>query len=247
MIPAISINAALEKIAEAVPQGFTSPEKTQIQIKYKSFNITYGASGKVIDSIEEPLKDEAGEAGSIWVGIVEQQNNNTSSLLQEEKELLKGLAVVSSAVIARIEMENSLAEAFSELKQKNSALREILFQVESEKRRHYDVLCHFVENRIFPLLDEKVTDSRQMHIMKEMEEELLFSQPNKDLIDQLSLLSPREYQICSYIKAGMTNKEIGELLKLSSSTVEKHRHSIRKKLNLTNRNINLSIYLRNLK
>lgn len=64
--------------------------------------------------------------------------------------------------------------------------------------------------------------------------------------DPFITLSPREVQVCEYIRRGMSNKEIGELLSLSPMTVEKHRHSIRKKLGLTNTDVNLSSYLRNL-
>jgi len=59
-------------------------------------------------------------------------------------------------------------------------------------------------------------------------------------------LSPRETEICNLLKAGSTNKEIAEALGISASTVQKHREIIRRKLQLTNRRINLITYLKNL-
>lgn len=47
-------------------------------------------------------------------------------------------------------------------------------------------------------------------------------------------LSEREIGIISYIKKGMSSKEIGDTLSISVKTVEVHRYNILKKLNLKN-------------
>jgi len=51
--------------------------------------------------------------------------------------------------------------------------------------------------------------------------------------------TPREVEIASLIKDGKTTKEIGRLLNISTSTVNIYRNSIRCKLNLNNKKINL--------
>ena len=43
-------------------------------------------------------------------------------------------------------------------------------------------------------------------------------------------LSPRERQVAAQVREGRTSKEIGALLGISTATVERHRHNIRKKL-----------------
>jgi len=48
------------------------------------------------------------------------------------------------------------------------------------------------------------------------------------------------------IEGGLTNKEISKLLHISRQTVEKHRKNIRKKLNITKKDINLASYLQHL-
>ena len=82
---------------------------------------------------------------------------------------------------------------------------------------------------------------------------IVFKNSLKDLgalsggITQLfSKLSPREIEICSLIKIGETSKEIAKALKISAATVQKHREAIRRKLGLTNRDVNLPSYLKNL-
>jgi DNA-binding NarL/FixJ family response regulator len=51
---------------------------------------------------------------------------------------------------------------------------------------------------------------------------------------KLASLSPREMEIISYIKEGLTSKEIAIQLKISLKTVEVHRYNILRKLNLKN-------------
>jgi two-component system invasion response regulator UvrY len=51
---------------------------------------------------------------------------------------------------------------------------------------------------------------------------------------KLALISSREMEIISYIKEGLTSKEIAGQLKISLKTVEVHRYNILRKLNLKN-------------
>jgi DNA-binding NarL/FixJ family response regulator len=48
-----------------------------------------------------------------------------------------------------------------------------------------------------------------------------------------TLLSPRECQVVRLIAEGLTNKEIGAFLHLSVKTIETHRGSAMRKLNVT--------------
>lgn len=56
-------------------------------------------------------------------------------------------------------------------------------------------------------------------------------------------LSGREREVADLIRQGKTTKEIAVLLGVSLKAVDYHRMNIRKKLNLTNRKINLQTYL----
>ena len=65
--------------------------------------------------------------------------------------------------------------------------------------------------------------------------------------DHYASLSPREIEICNFIKAGLSNKEIASALSLSLLTVEKHRQHIRKKLGITSERVNLHTYLQQIR
>ena len=58
-------------------------------------------------------------------------------------------------------------------------------------------------------------------------------------------LTKRELEICHLIKNGLSSKEIADMLYISERTAENHRTSIRKKLDLNNKKVNLHIFLQN--
>lgn len=74
----------------------------------------------------------------------------------------------------------------------------------------------------------------KIYVCKEIQENL--SKQVFEDADQpdISKLSEREVEVLKYIKEGLSSKQIGEKLFLSSRTVEVHRSNILKKLNLKN-------------
>jgi len=67
--------------------------------------------------------------------------------------------------------------------------------------------------------------------------------PLPDVTEKYYIFSPGELQVANLIRNGKTTKDIARLLRLSSRTVESYRNSIRKKLGLKNRRVNLRTYL----
>ena len=59
---------------------------------------------------------------------------------------------------------------------------------------------------------------------------------------ELSMLSPRELQICVELRKGHTSKEIAGRMGITVHSVETHRSNIRRKLRLKSRN--LVVYLK---
>ena len=60
---------------------------------------------------------------------------------------------------------------------------------------------------------------------------------------QYHSLTPSEIKICNMIRNGLRTKEIAELRKVSIATVNRHREHIRRKLGITNNDVNLATYL----
>lgn len=73
--------------------------------------------------------------------------------------------------------------------------------------------------------------------LPEQMSEALGERSIEDKIDEKSIiemLSPREYQVMSYLAQGMTGREIADVLAISPKTVDTHRGHLLKKLRLRN-------------
>ncbi len=104
------------------------------------------------------------------------------------------------------------------------------------------------ENKNF--IDDIISDLRSgvtNHIWKEFE--LGFKQIHSGFYGNLNThfpeLSANEKKLCAFLKLNMTSKEISSISKQSTKSVEAARTRLRKKLNLTDRDINLVEFLNN--
>lgn len=131
--------------------------------------------------------------------------------------------------------------------QKSQALQEIIHNIEREKKQINENIQSNLENFIFPIIDKLKlkTENANIKFLELLEENL------KDITDPFlkntpktfQVLTPRELEICNFIRNGLSSKEIAISLNLSPQTIEKHRNNIRKKLDLK-RNINLVSFLK---
>jgi len=69
---------------------------------------------------------------------------------------------------------------------------------------------------------------------------------SRESTDDFSKLTPAEAKVAQWVERGRSSKEIAFILGVSKRCVDFHRNNIRKKLNLTERKVNLSGYLRSL-
>jgi DNA-binding CsgD family transcriptional regulator len=136
------------------------------------------------------------------------------------------------------------------LRQKNAALKEILGQIEQEKKRVASQI-HLNVNRVaIPILNtlETKVSSDGEYFITLLRNSL--SEITSPFISRLeknySNLTPRELEICHMIKNGFTSKQISAALNNSVETVLKQRKTIRRKLQITNQKVNLVTYLKSL-
>jgi len=135
------------------------------------------------------------------------------------------------------------------LEQKNIAMREVLSQIENEKNSIKLQIAANIDRVIIPAIQrlrENCDDRLKKHVDNIESSLKTVSSPFMDqLRNNYSQLTPREMEICKMIKNGLMSKEISEILNVSILTVHKHRETIRKKLGIKNKNVNLSSYLQN--
>lgn len=135
------------------------------------------------------------------------------------------------------------------LHEKNIALKEILAQLDDEKNQIARRVKSNVDRIALPLLDaisQKTGSSCEAYIrlLRGCLNELTAPFVNR-LESHDVRLSRREIEICNMVISGFSSKEIAGILNSSVNTVLQQRKSIRKKLGIANKNINLQSYLKN--
>ena len=158
---------------------------------------------------------------------------------------------ITEHIKAKEELESIrklLEEEKEALKAKNSTMSELLNHLDEEKKKVLSSIRANFEISVFPLLnrimEQNPSVKNHLEIIKKNLEEI--ADPiirNAQEINEN--LTPRELQLCSLIRQGLTVKEIAALILLSPRTIDKHRENIRKKLHITDRKIKLGAYLIN--
>jgi DNA-binding CsgD family transcriptional regulator len=161
-------------------------------------------------------------------------------------------------VEARKIMEDALREKSRELEirterleEANTTLKVLLRERDSERRELEERVASNINELIRPHLSKlcaaNLGERRQAlanAIGRGLED--ITSPLSRRFIMECSHLTPMETQVAGLIRQGRTTKEISDLMGVASSTVDYHRFNIRRKLDLTNKRINLQSYLKSL-
>ncbi len=165
------------------------------------------------------------------------------------------LTALARDVTERKQAEDLLKQTAEELQkqkmiltEKNIALKQVLDHIESKTQDSRRKICRDLDEALIPALErmKRKADPSFKSGIESLEATIknILSRDLDDFKSRKSKLTPREMDICDMIKSGMSSKQISDQLNLSLVTVHKHREQVRKKLGITNKNINLSTYLR---
>ncbi len=175
--------------------------------------------------------------------------------LSEERSLIDGICERLGKIVERTQAEQTLQSSElllrrqkKALEQKNVALREVLLQIELEKKNIQDNIMANVETLLLPVLEKLKLQGVPAQYADLLEQNLkdITSSFGARVSSRKFSLTPREIEISDMIKSGLTSKEIASLLRISVQTVEKHRARIRVKLSISNTDSNLAAYLQTL-
>ncbi len=238
-----------------IPSGWQYPESTCVRIVFHdrefvsdNFETTefwqraeLTVDGEPVGSVEVFYRDE-------------KPTYDEGPFLKEERLLLDVLACELSAFLQRKQDDMKLQLATNKLRadqqlleDKNTALGEVLDQIDNEKRHIMHQVQTNVDKVVMPILrmlSNKVSPSEQQYLT-------LLSNCLKDVTapfmsnlgTRSQKLSPREAEVCNMIRNGMSSKEISAALDVSLHTVLKQRQRIRKKLGIANDKTNLASFL----
>ncbi|MDQ1330405.1 MAG: hypothetical protein QG578_668 [Thermodesulfobacteriota bacterium] len=156
----------------------------------------------------------------------------------------------------RKQLEKMVKERTAELENKNITLQELnttlkvlLAQREDDKKDMEERFVLNVRNLVLPYVERMKTgplDINQRPYLEIIETHLNeIATPLLKNMRQFKL-TPREIKVAALVKQGRSTKEIAEILRISTGSIDIHRKHIREKLGLKDRKANLQAYIENL-
>lgn len=137
------------------------------------------------------------------------------------------------------------------LSESNTALKVLLKQREADKSELEEKVFLNIRELILPYL-EKIKngnigpqESTYINIIESNIKDII-SPFVRNFFLRMYRLSPTEIQVLNLIKQGKTTKEIAGSMNVATSTIDYHRHNIRKKIGINNRKVNLTSYLKSI-
>ena len=195
--------------------------------------------------------------------------NQQKQIEEHRKETRYIMALISLFFIAVLIVILLLAR--QKLKEKNDLIAKKQLEAELEikdKELTLNVMSLLKKNEVLTSIGDKLmevhtgavkdeTKTAIVQIAKDIQRttedeiweefELRFSQVHSDfyekLLEKFPNLTPSEQKLCAFLRLNMTTKEVAELTGQSISTLETARYRLRKKLNISNAQVNLISFL----
>ena len=250
-----NLDNLLEELVNFLPYSWQYPDIACARIVFKEntyksegFKVTEWRQSARIYVYSEPV-------GEVVIFYLEEcPPADEGPFLAEERALLDVLADQIGTIATRISAEMELQDINKQLslerkalQESNTALRTVLTRIEEEKNEIYRDIKTNVEKVIMPILlalavELPQTQSKYIEMLRTNLEEIT-SQFVRHLSNSYHSLTPTEITICNMIRSGMRTKEIARIRGVSMSTINRHRENIRRKLKITNDDVNLATYL----
>lgn len=146
------------------------------------------------------------------------------------------------------DMEGKLEERDRALQETNSAMKALVREWESGKEAYVLSVTSTIKGAVLPLLEELKKSGispKAGSFLDVLESKLesLASPLLNSLSSRYPALSIKELRVADLIRDGKTTKEIAQLFHITPAAVDFHRNSIRRKLGIKNRKVNLQSYL----
>lgn len=175
-----------------------------------------------------------------------------NSILTDDTGKVTGILFSGDDITERKRIEEELQQRSQKLEEANIALKVLLKQSSEAKRELENNILANINDLIIPHLENLGValggrqERQYLDIIRSNLNQITgsFSQ---NLFKRIPSLTPREIQVVDFIRNGMTNKDMADLLNLSPRTIETYRDNIRVKLGLKNKRVNLRSHLLSLR
>ena len=250
-----SLDDFLQELVNFLPHSWQYPDITCARILFQGktytsdiFKVTDWRQSSRIYMYHEPI----GECSIFY--LEERPPAEEGPFLKEERALLDAVAEQIGTIATRISADLELQETNRQLtlerealQEANTALRIVMARIEQDKQEiHKDININ-VEKILMPILHALAlqiapAQKKYVEMLQTNLEEI-----TSPFVSQLSLsyrsMTPTEISICNMIRNGMRTKEIAEMRGVSEATINRHRENIRRKLKITNQDVNLATFL----
>ncbi len=178
-----------------------------------------------------------------------------AQVAQRTAELLRSNQELRAEIVKHTRTQQVLQQKSEELEAQtrnlaevNSALRVLLAQREADRKELEEKILINVNELVRPHLAKLATlkiSPKQKALLDMIHSNLddIISPVARRLNTEFRRLSPAETQVANLIRQGKSTKQIADLMGVAESTIDFHRHNIRRKLNLSNKRLNLRSYL----
>ncbi len=236
----------MKGFADSLTMAMTYPDSAKVNITSGNGECLFGPEKQDASFFSAESLLENGEVIKINVWY-----DPPSGFVEREKKLVISAVSLLANALSKKNYYRKLEVRTEELKSKNAALKEILFQIDQDREEYVQSTRKAAESLLLPLiceLEDTSLSPRQEGLVKQLKMQLesLVGSIEENLKFLSEILSPREIEVCSLIKNGASTKEIALFLNISPQTVERHRNTIRKKLGINKKSINLVMHLRNM-
>jgi DNA-binding CsgD family transcriptional regulator len=248
-----------KRIIDIMCESWQYPESTcvRLSINYQEYTTKPFRETSWCQSADIFANNEM--CGSVEVFYMDRKPDcDEGPFLKEERNLLNAVAERLGKIIERRTAEQISSDLQQELLQKSKALEEtnvalniMLRTREEEIKRHENMVAMHINSLILPYMSKILTAGSKesvatyISIVEKNLGELAKTHITK-YPDLYMRLTPTEIKVTDLIVDNKSSAEVSQLLHLSEATVNFHRKNIRKKLGLTNQNVNLRSYLHGL-
>ncbi len=250
-----SVGRLLQGIADLLPPSWQYPEVTCARLVFEDKEYVTARFRRTRHRQSADLVADGKKVGQVEVCYLKKMpESDEGPFLKEERALIDAVAERIGRIVERMRATEGLRRAHKELEveraalqEANAALRAVLARIEDEKRDIRETILANVDKILMPILHALEIEATPQQggyvdLLKRNLEEI--ASPFIDKLSKAYLsLTPVEIQVCNMIRSGLTTKEIAHLRHVSPATICRHREHVRRKLGITNKDINLATYL----
>jgi len=184
--------------------------------------------------------------------VLKQNMDNLEALIEAKtSEVLKANEQLKQENKKVRQARKKLEVRTNELQEANVALKVLLKKIEENRQELEANMLENLKSLVLPCLEKarKNVENRQVSSHLDYMESCLkdlFSPFAKKLNMGYHGFTPAEMEVATMIKYGRSTKEIADMLNISEKTVGFHRSSIRGKLAIKNKPVNLKAFLMSL-